>query len=172
MCRCHWKLFTFQHFGAVLRVYKLQDRHFINPFKDRKWKLWTFRYKPVLQTCLGLVFFQSHPCLLRLYYPSTRLSAFWHCWHDRRTIFCPSEHWIHDLMPLADLAHVFCIKQSLSWRLVDAGRGISSRPPGACLIWMLIETDRYRCYSSFTPSEWLDRKQTEVFLHGWSPSRR
>lgn len=33
MCRCHRKLFTFQHFGAVLRVYKLQDRHFIKPFR-------------------------------------------------------------------------------------------------------------------------------------------
>lgn len=36
---------------------------------------------------------------------------------------------------------------------------------------MLIETDQYRSYSSFTPSGRLDRNQTEDFLHGWSPSR-
>lgn len=36
LCRCHQKLFTFQHFDAVSHVYKLQCRHFAQPPKQKQ----------------------------------------------------------------------------------------------------------------------------------------
>lgn len=72
MCRCHRKLFTFQHFGAVLRVYKLQDRHFRKPFRTGggKYELGT-KNRRCNATSLAMISFPSScPCLPRLYHPS------------------------------------------------------------------------------------------------------
>lgn len=71
MCRCHRKLFTFQHFGAVLRVYKLQDRHFRKLFRTGggKCELET-KNRRCNATSLAMISFPSCPCLPRLYHPS------------------------------------------------------------------------------------------------------